>query len=157
MIDSTEVLNLLNADDKKKRKSPSASYKYGYSAPLILFGQKEIERLQNKLKQLQGEEHNHGERSFSPRQMAASLKRKSLSEPRYPELQIPENIEQFLMSQIEKATENFHSRNFIGEGGYGPVYKGKLGGTSVAIKLLKPRGRQGFSEYQQEVILMLNC
>ncbi|XP_021309586.1 U-box domain-containing protein 33 isoform X2 [Sorghum bicolor] len=114
----------------------------------------EIERLQNKLKQLQGQEHNHDERNLSPRQMAASLKRKSLSEPRYPELQIPENIEQFSMSQIEKATDNFHSRNFIGEGGYGPVYKGKLGGTSVAIKLLKPRGRQGFSEYQQEVVVL---
>ncbi|CAD6220005.1 unnamed protein product [Miscanthus lutarioriparius] len=114
----------------------------------------EIERLQKKLKQLQGEEHNHGERSLSPRQMAASLKWKSLSEPRYPELQIPENIEQFSMSQIEKVTDNFHSRNFIGEGGYGPVYKGKLGGTSVAIKLLKPRGSQGFSEYQQEVVVL---
>jgi transposase len=120
-----------------------------------LFDQEEIDRLQKKLKQLQGEERNHDERSLSPRQMAASLKRKSLSEPRYPELQIPENIEQFSMSQIEKATDNFHSRNFIGGGGYGPVYKGKVGSTSVAIKLLKPRGRQGFSEYQQEVILIL--
>ncbi|ONM20844.1 U-box domain-containing protein 33 [Zea mays] len=114
----------------------------------------EIDRLQKKLKQLQGEERNHDERSLSPRQMAASLKRKSLSEPRYPELQIPENIEQFSMSQIEKATDNFHSRNFIGGGGYGPVYKGKVGSTSVAIKLLKPRGRQGFSEYQQEVVVL---
>lgn len=117
-----------------------------------MFDQEEIDRLQKKLKQLQGEDHNHDERNLSPRQMAASLKRKSLSEPRYPELQIPENIEQFSMSQIEKATDNFHSRNFIGGGGYGPVYKGKVGSTSVAIKLLKPRGRQGFSEYQQEVI-----
>lgn len=114
----------------------------------------EIDRLQKKLKQLQGEERNHDERSLSPRQMAAPLKRKSLSEPRYPELQIPENIEQFSMSQIEKATDNFHSRNFIGGGGYGPVYKGKVGSTSVAIKLLKPRGRQGFSEYQQEVVVL---
>ena len=55
MIDSTEVLNL-NADDKKKRKSPSASYKYGYLAPLILFGQEEIDIL---LKKLQGEAHNY--------------------------------------------------------------------------------------------------
>jgi interleukin-1 receptor-associated kinase 1 len=52
--------------------------------------------------------------------MAASLKRKSLSEPKYPEVQIPENIKRFSMSQIAKVTDNFHSRNFIG-GGYGPV------------------------------------
>jgi interleukin-1 receptor-associated kinase 1 len=91
--------------------------KHGYSAPLI---QEEIDRLQKKLKELQGEGHNHGVRSLSPRQMAASLKRKSLSEPKYPEVQIPENIKRFSMSQIAKVTDNFHSRNFIG-GGYGPV------------------------------------
>ncbi|KAF8675244.1 hypothetical protein HU200_047917 [Digitaria exilis] len=122
--------------------------------PLIYFGQEEIDRLQKKLKELQ-EGHNYDLRSLSPRQkLAASQKRKSLSEPRYPELQIPENIEQFSTSQIGKATEHFHSRNFIGEGGYGQVYKGKLGGTPVAIKLLKPHGRQGFPEYQQEVLLL---
>ncbi|CAN6223289.1 unnamed protein product [Urochloa humidicola] len=114
----------------------------------------EIDRLQKKLKELQGEGHNRIVRSISRREMAASLKRKSLSEPRYPELQIPENIGQFSTLQIANATESFHSRNFIGEGGYGPVYKGKLGGTPVAIKLLKPHGRQGFPEYQQEVVLL---
>lgn len=130
-----------------------ALYKYRHSQPLIYFGQGEIDRLQKKLKELQ-EGHNYDLRNLSPRQkLAASQKHKSLSEPRYPELQIPENIEQFSTSQIGKATEHFHSRNFIGEGGYGQVYKGKLGGTPVAIKLLKPHGRQGFPEYQQEVIL----
>jgi hypothetical protein len=43
--DSAKVLNLLSSDDKKKRKSPGASYKYGYSAPLILFGREEIDIL----------------------------------------------------------------------------------------------------------------
>ncbi|XP_039794288.1 U-box domain-containing protein 33-like isoform X2 [Panicum virgatum] len=114
----------------------------------------EIDRLQKKLKELQGEGPNRGARSLSPRQMAASLKRKSLSEPRYPEFQIPENIERFSTSQIGKATDHFHSRNLIGEGGYGPVYKGKLGETPVAIKMLKPHGRQGFPEYQQEVMVL---
>lgn len=64
------------------------------------------------------------------------------------------------MSMISKATGNFCSGNLIGEGGYGPVYKGKLGGVAVAIKLLRPHGRQGFPEYKQEVniyILILLC
>lgn len=113
-----------------------------------------IDKLQKKLKELQGEAQNHDDRSLSPRQRASPLKRKSLSKPRYPEMKIPENIEQFLMSQIGKATDNFHSRNFIGEGGYGPVYKGKLDGTPVAIKMLNPHGKQGFPEYQQEVVLL---
>ncbi|KAJ1289032.1 hypothetical protein BS78_02G134700 [Paspalum vaginatum] len=113
-----------------------------------------IDKLQKKLKELQGEGHNHDERSLSPGQMADPLKQKSLLKPRYPEVQIPENVEELSMSQIGKATDNFHSRNLIGEGGYGPVYKGKLGGTSVAIKVLNPHGKQGFSEYQQEVVLL---
>jgi interleukin-1 receptor-associated kinase 1 len=59
------------------------------------------------------------------------------------------------MPRIAKATNNFYSQNLIGEGGYGPVYKGRLGGVTVAIKLLRPHGkihgRQGFPEFQQEV------
>ncbi|WVZ63208.1 hypothetical protein U9M48_012858 [Paspalum notatum var. saurae] len=113
-----------------------------------------IDKIQKKLKELQAEGHNHDERSLSTREIAAPLKQKSLSKPRYPEVQIPENVEEFSMSQIGKATDNFHSRNLIGEGGYGPVYKGKLGGTSVAIKVLSPHGKQGFAEYQQEVVLL---
>lgn len=58
------------------------------------------------------------------------------------------------MSMISKATGNFCSGNLIGEGGYGPVYKGKLGGVAVAIKLLRPHGRQGFPEYKQEVVVL---
>uniref|UniRef100_A0A0D9XH14 RING-type E3 ubiquitin transferase n=1 Tax=Leersia perrieri TaxID=77586 RepID=A0A0D9XH14_9ORYZ len=118
----------------------------------------EIDRLQRKLKELQEEEgHNSHEKSIlSPRQKAAaSLKNeKSLSTPRYPELQLPEHISRFSMSNISKATDNFYPRNLIGEGGYGPVYKGKLGGKSVAIKLLRPHGRQGFPEYKQEVVVL---
>ncbi|KAL6656520.1 hypothetical protein ACP70R_007346 [Stipagrostis hirtigluma subsp. patula] len=113
-----------------------------------------IEKLQKKLKELQTEGHNNEKSSLSPGQMAPSLKEKTLSKPRFPEVQIPEHIEVFSMSQIGKATSNFHSRNLIGEGGYGPVYKGKLGGKPVAIKLLKPHGRQGFPEYQQEVVVL---
>jgi hypothetical protein len=106
--------------------------------------------LQKKLKELRESYSNHGESRFSRRQMAHSLKKTSISQPRYPELQIPENIAQWSMSQIAKATDYFHSRNFIG-GGYGPVYKGILGGKTVVVKLLRPHGRQGFPEYQQEV------
>jgi hypothetical protein len=61
------------------------------------------------------------------------------------------------LSQIAKATDYSNSRNFIGEGGYGPVYKGILGGKTVAVKLLRPHGRQGFPEYQQEVISLYDC
>ncbi|OQU81236.1 LOW QUALITY PROTEIN: hypothetical protein SORBI_3006G031866 [Sorghum bicolor] len=60
----------------------------------------------------------------------------------------------FSISQIRKATNNFHSENIIGEGGYGPVCKGDLDGIPVAIKSLRPHGTQGFSEYQEEVMVL---
>ena len=115
-----------------------------------------MEKLQRKLKELQDEGYNYEESILSPRRKNVLLKEKMLPKQRYPELQIPEHIVQYSMSRIGKATNNFYSRNLIGEGGYGLVYKGKLGGMPVAIKLLrphgKPHGRQGFPEYQQEVI-----
>ncbi|XP_015696477.1 U-box domain-containing protein 33-like isoform X2 [Oryza brachyantha] len=118
----------------------------------------EIDKLQRKLKELQEEDHG----ILSPRQKlgaASSLKKeKSLSTPpRYPELQLPEHIARLSMAKISEATENFNSRNLIGEGGYGPVYRGKLGGVAVAIKLLRPHphgGKQGFPEYKQEVMVL---
>uniref|UniRef100_A0A453L9W2 RING-type E3 ubiquitin transferase n=2 Tax=Aegilops tauschii subsp. strangulata TaxID=200361 RepID=A0A453L9W2_AEGTS len=113
-----------------------------------------MEKLQRKLKELQDEGYNYEESILSPRRKNVLLKEKTLPKQRYPELQIPEHIVQYSMSHIGKATNNFYSRNLIGEGGYGLVYKGKLGGMPVAIKLLRPHGkhhgRQGFPEYQQE-------
>jgi hypothetical protein len=108
----------------------TASYQFGYSALRVVFGQEEIE----KLKELQGESHNHDEDSLIARQIATSPK-KSLSKPRYHELQIPEHIGQFSMSQIRKATRNFHTENLIG-GGYGPVYRGDLPGGGGACMWL---------------------
>ncbi|MFQ6661743.1 hypothetical protein Gotur_029789, partial [Gossypium turneri] len=53
--------------------------------------------------------------------------------------------------EIEEATENFSASNKIGEGGYGPVYKGKLDHTPVAIKILRPDAAQGKKQFKQEV------
>ncbi|XP_010435430.1 PREDICTED: U-box domain-containing protein 35-like [Camelina sativa] len=55
------------------------------------------------------------------------------------------------IEEIEEATEEFLLSRKIGEGGYGPVYKGTLGYTKVAIKVLRPDAVQGRSQFQQEV------
>ncbi|KAK8566711.1 hypothetical protein V6N13_002403 [Hibiscus sabdariffa] len=57
----------------------------------------------------------------------------------------------YTIEEIEEATENFAPSNKIGEGGYGPVYKGKLDHTPVAIKVLRPDAAQGKKQFQQEV------
>ncbi|GLT97245.1 hypothetical protein SLE2022_148180 [Rubroshorea leprosula] len=62
----------------------------------------------------------------------------------------------YTIEEIEEATENFAPKNKIGEGGYGPVYKGTLDHTPVAIKVLRPDAAQGMKQFQQEVEI-LSC
>ncbi|PQQ10999.1 hypothetical protein Pyn_33625 [Prunus yedoensis var. nudiflora] len=62
----------------------------------------------------------------------------------------------YTIEEIEVATKNFSNVNKIGEGGYGPVYRGELDHTPVAIKVLRPDAAQGRSQFQQEV-QVLSC
>ncbi|KAF7830445.1 U-box domain-containing protein 51-like [Senna tora] len=57
----------------------------------------------------------------------------------------------YTIEEIEQATEKFNPALKIGEGGYGPVYKGELDHTPVAIKILRPDAAQGRKQFQQEV------
>ncbi|KAF3794524.1 putative LRR receptor-like serine/threonine-protein kinase [Nymphaea thermarum] len=58
----------------------------------------------------------------------------------------------FSLKQIKAATKNFNSMNKIGEGGFGPVYKGTLpDGTIIAVKQLSSRSRQGNREFLNEI------
>ncbi|XP_014499357.1 U-box domain-containing protein 35-like [Vigna radiata var. radiata] len=62
----------------------------------------------------------------------------------------------YTIEEIEMATEKFSPSNKIGEGGYGPVYKGHLDHTPVAIKILRPDAAQGMKQFNQE-IEVLSC
>ncbi|XP_041001384.1 U-box domain-containing protein 52-like [Juglans microcarpa x Juglans regia] len=67
---------------------------------------------------------------------------------------LPQNnviYRRYSIDEIEKATDYFNSSLKIGEGGYGPVYKGLLDHTAVAIKILRPDLSQGQKQFQQEV------
>ncbi|CAL5441343.1 unnamed protein product [Camellia sinensis] len=68
-----------------------------------------------------------------------------------------ENLELpiFDMITIVGATNNFSDTNKIGEGGFGPVYKGQLSmGKDIAVKRLSTSSKQGVDEFQNEVILI---
>ncbi|KAJ1441967.1 putative serine/threonine-protein kinase [Sesbania bispinosa] len=55
------------------------------------------------------------------------------------------------------ATDNFSEKNKIGEGGFGPVYWGKLAdGLEIAVKRLSQSSGQGMSEFINEVKLIAN-
>ncbi|KAI5420186.1 hypothetical protein KIW84_044100 [Lathyrus oleraceus] len=58
----------------------------------------------------------------------------------------------FSLQKIKAATNNFDESFKIGEGGFGPVYKGVLqDGTIVAIKQLSSKSTQGFREFINEI------
>ncbi|KAH9660222.1 Receptor-like serine/threonine-protein kinase [Citrus sinensis] len=64
------------------------------------------------------------------------------------------NLRVYSLADIEAATERFSIRNKLGEGGYGPVYKGVLPcGEVIAVKKLSKTSTQGFEEFKNEVML----
>ncbi|XP_028194656.1 G-type lectin S-receptor-like serine/threonine-protein kinase At4g27290 isoform X2 [Glycine soja] len=65
------------------------------------------------------------------------------------------DLSTFELSTIAEATNNFSSRNKLGEGGFGPVYKGTLiDGQDVAIKRHSQMSDQGLGEFKNEVVLI---
>ncbi|GLU23477.1 hypothetical protein SLE2022_394770 [Rubroshorea leprosula] len=62
----------------------------------------------------------------------------------------------FNFSSVSAATNNFSSSNKLGEGGFGPVYMGKLSnGHKVAVKRLSRRSGQGWNELKNEAMLIV--
>ncbi|XP_027922446.1 G-type lectin S-receptor-like serine/threonine-protein kinase At4g27290 [Vigna unguiculata] len=60
----------------------------------------------------------------------------------------------FDLALIFNATNGFSEDNKLGEGGFGPVYKGTLrDGRDIAIKRLSRGSSQGIKEFKNEVIL----
>ncbi|GMN66909.1 hypothetical protein TIFTF001_035974 [Ficus carica] len=61
----------------------------------------------------------------------------------------------FDLVEISMATNNFSPANMIGEGGFGPVYRGNLStGREAAIKRLSNESSQGLTEFKNEVNLI---
>lgn len=63
----------------------------------------------------------------------------------------------FKIEELEKATNGFSSKNFIGRGGFGMVYKGTLAdGSVVAVKRILESDFQGDAEFCNEVEIISN-
>ncbi|VAI50137.1 unnamed protein product [Triticum turgidum subsp. durum] len=68
----------------------------------------------------------------------------------------------FTVAELRAATRNFSGSHFIGEGGFGPVYKGFLDDKvvpgmqpqHVAVKYLDAEGPQGHREWLAEVVYL---
>ncbi|XP_027354350.1 G-type lectin S-receptor-like serine/threonine-protein kinase At4g27290 [Abrus precatorius] len=60
----------------------------------------------------------------------------------------------FDLATVINATNDFSIDKKLGEGGFGPVYKGTLvDGQEIAVKRLSKSSRQGLQEFKNEVIL----
>ncbi|KAJ4820442.1 Protein kinase superfamily protein [Rhynchospora pubera] len=85
---------------------------------------------------------------FSPEDLSISL--------------VGSNLYVFTIAELQAVTQGFSMSNFIGEGGFGPVYKGYvdekvkpgLKAQPVAVKLLDLDGVQGHKEWLAEVIFL---
>uniref|UniRef100_A0ACD5WXF3 Uncharacterized protein n=1 Tax=Avena sativa TaxID=4498 RepID=A0ACD5WXF3_AVESA len=72
------------------------------------------------------------------------------------------NLHVFSVGELKAATQGFLDDNFLGEGGFGPVYKGSvddkakpgLKAQPIAVKLWDPEGAQGHKEWLAEVIFL---
>ncbi|KAL2489962.1 Receptor-like serine/threonine-protein kinase SD1-8 [Forsythia ovata] len=61
----------------------------------------------------------------------------------------------FSFNVVENATEHFNNENKLGEGGFGPVFKGQLpNGQEIAVKRLSKKSVQGVKEFKNEVTLI---
>ncbi|KAM6562825.1 hypothetical protein CsatB_022823 [Cannabis sativa] len=61
----------------------------------------------------------------------------------------------FDLNTIATATNNFSISNKLGEGGFGPVYKGMLyDGKEIAVKRLSKNSGQGIAEFKNEVLVI---
>ncbi|KAG5235600.1 G-type lectin S-receptor serine/threonine-protein kinase [Salix suchowensis] len=80
-----------------------------------------------------------------------NLRKKKHREARQEDVELPV----FDMSTIAHATDTFSDINKLGEGGFGPVYKGILiGGQQIAVKRLSKSSGQGLEEFKNEVMLI---
>ncbi|CAD5180745.1 unnamed protein product [Musa acuminata subsp. malaccensis] len=72
------------------------------------------------------------------------------------------NLYVFTLAELKEATQSFSVGNFLGEGGFGPVYRGfvdekvkpGLKSQPVAVKLLDLDGGQGHKEWLAEVLVL---
>ncbi|XWS10737.1 hypothetical protein CRYUN_Cryun38cG0023500 [Craigia yunnanensis] len=61
----------------------------------------------------------------------------------------------FNFEELATATNNFHLEKKLGQGGFGPVYRGTLrDGKEIAVKRLSRSSGQGLEEFMNEVVVI---
>ncbi|GKV42309.1 hypothetical protein SLEP1_g49722 [Rubroshorea leprosula] len=61
----------------------------------------------------------------------------------------------FKFVELATSTNNFNTTNLLGQGGFGPVYRGTLqNGQEIAVKRLSRASGQGVDEFKNEVLVI---
>ncbi|XLU56645.1 hypothetical protein S245_051293 [Arachis hypogaea] len=69
-------------------------------------------------------------------------------------VELPDNS-LFELEKLATATNNFHSNNKLGQGGFRSVHKGRLeDGQEIAVKRLSKTSGQGVEEFMNEVMVI---
>lgn len=67
-------------------------------------------------------------------------------------------LKRFTLWELRVASDNFSTKNILGRGGFGKVYKGRLAdGSSVAIKRLKEERSAGGERQFQAEVMYFHC
>ncbi|XP_008782588.2 serine/threonine-protein kinase RIPK-like isoform X2 [Phoenix dactylifera] len=121
---------------------------FGRGDELSQIRAKKLVTKQKSLQRLSFSDVSHSTGMLSPEDLSISL--------------VGSNLYVFTLAELKVATQGFSMSNFLGEGGFGPVYKGfvddkvkpGLKAQSVAVKLLDLEGGQGHKEWLAEVIFL---
>ncbi|XP_075090912.1 G-type lectin S-receptor-like serine/threonine-protein kinase At1g11300 [Nicotiana tabacum] len=66
-----------------------------------------------------------------------------------------EDMTLYSFDMLANATDKFHLASKLGQGGFGPVYKGKFqDGQEIAVKRLSQSSSQGLEEFMNEVVVI---
>ncbi|KAH7834486.1 hypothetical protein Vadar_016529 [Vaccinium darrowii] len=129
-----ELLREKNSKDEEKL-NPSSNHRKEFHPPVL----SNMSKLSSGIDRLKT--RNNG-----------GLRKESLSPNGMPNIA----AQTFSFREVAAATKNFTPESFLGEGGFGRVYKGRLESTgqAVAVKQLDRNGHQGNREFLVEVLML---
>ncbi|KAM3698764.1 hypothetical protein ACJW31_06G211500 [Castanea mollissima] len=140
-------MNLRKKLAKQKEELEKVKNQSDQVMELLRISQKENALLKTRIEELQKDRDELMMERDNALKEAEELRREQAEATRH----IPQFFSEFLLTEIEEATQNFDESLKIGQGGYGNIYRGLLRQTEVAIKRLQSQGSQGPSEFQMEV------
>ncbi|GKV11774.1 hypothetical protein SLEP1_g22995 [Rubroshorea leprosula] len=162
-FDLLYVLTLASGEEKTRTRSPERSVKYlwwiwciiaiGLGLSMLLLGYFYVTRRKQKL--MQGIEGTEGDTTAQARSLGKSKNQFPLFYHLRRTKKASNPFQSFSFSEIVDATNNFSPANKLGQGGFGPVYKGMLlDGQPIAVKRLARNSGQGVEEFMNEITLI---